>query len=298
MTHHNIQRRDFMVAGAATALSTLLPSPRAIAQQLSPKPKIRKSMMFGMVPMMPTLDERLKLAHDAGFEGIEADTMPDPKDVEEMKIGAEKYGLTVEAIVCNKHWSHPLSDPDPAKAQVCVDAMKTSLKNARDLGAGAVLLVPAVVTPAVRYDDAWKRSSERIRELIPVAEETKVVIAVEDVWNKFLLSPLEMKHYIEDFKSPWVQAWFDVGNIHLYGYPQDWIRTLGKLIRRVHIKDFSQKTMQFTNLLEGTIDWPEVGKAFKEIGYEGWFGAEVTGGYLPALTEVAQRLDKIIAHTA
>src|SRR5581483_5481502 len=120
----------------------------------------------------------------------------------------------------------------------------------------AVLLVPAVVNQETTYREAWRRSQSVIRKLIPLAEHLQVTIAVEEVWNKFLLSPLEMAKYVDEFHTPWVQAYFDVGNVVLYGYPEDWITTLGPRIRKVHLKDLKVihgkvTTAQFVNLGEG-----------------------------------------------
>ncbi|MBI3735852.1 twin-arginine translocation signal domain-containing protein, partial [Candidatus Sumerlaeota bacterium] len=119
-----VSRRDFISAGGAAALALALP--RGVSADAPAKAKIRKSLMFGMVPQLPTVEERMKLAKDAGFEGIEADTMDNPADVAAMKAASEKLGVAVEAIVCNKHWSHPLSSPDPKIADVCMEAMRTS----------------------------------------------------------------------------------------------------------------------------------------------------------------------------
>lgn len=173
--------------------------------------------------------------------------------------------------------------------------MKVSLQNARDCGADAVLLVPAVVNPQVMYRDAYERSQREIRKLLPLAEKLKVVIAVENVWNKFLLSPIEFARYVDEFNSPFLRAYFDVGNIVLYGYPQDWIRTLGARIVKVHVKGFDARKMQFVALREGTIDWPEVRRALKEVGYKGFVTAEIGGGDRDYLKNISGQMDKIIA---
>src|SRR5208282_1953396 len=174
--------------------------------------------------------------------------------------------------------------------------MRTSLHNAKLWGSDAVLLVPAVVNAQTSYRDAWTRSQTEIRKLIPMAEELKVVIAIEEVWNKFLLSPLEMEKYINEFESPWIKAWFDVGNVVLYGYPQDWIRTLGKSISNVHLKDFKRKESgwAWVNLGEGDVDWSAVRKAFAEIGYSGSVIAELESGNEAYLRDVSKRIDRLL----
>jgi hexulose-6-phosphate isomerase len=190
----------------------------------------------------------------------------------------------------------PLSSPDPQVVAASIKGMQTSLRNAKMWGSDAVLLVPAVVNPQIAYKDAWARSQDAIRKLIPMAQDLKVVIAVENVWNKFLLSPMEFAQYVDSFKSPWVKAYFDVGNIVLYGYPQDWIRTLGNRIVKVHFKDFRfQKRMaEFVALRDGDIDWKEVHKAFVDIGYKGPVTVELPGGDKEQIAEISRRVDMIL----
>src|SRR5208282_6724589 len=189
-----------------------------------------------------------------------------------------------------------LSSSDSAVVAKSMEGMRTSLHNAKLWGSDAVLLVPAVVNAEMPYRDAWTRSQTEIRKLIPMAEELKVVIAIEEVWNKFLLSPLEMARYIGEFQSPWIKAWFDVGNVVLYGYPQDWIRTLGRDIAKVHLKDFKRKEdgYAWVNLGDGDVDWPAVRQAFVEIGYSGSAIAELEGGDEAYLRDVSRRIDRLL----
>jgi L-ribulose-5-phosphate 3-epimerase len=196
-----------------------------------------------------------------------------------------------------EHWRSPLSSADPAVVAKSVAGMETSLRNAKAWGAGVVLLVPAVVNPQTSYKEAWTRSQRVIKErLLPLAAELKVVIAVEEVWNRFLLSPLEMARYVDELDSPWAKAYFDVGNVVLYGYPQDWIRTLGPRIVRVHLKDFSMDrgkgTFAWKNIGEGDIDWPAVRQAFADIGYAGYVTTELEGGDAAYLADVSGRVSR------
>jgi L-ribulose-5-phosphate 3-epimerase len=194
------------------------------------------------------------------------------------------------------HWQYPLSSDDAAVVEKSLAGMRTSLHNSEVWGSDTVLLVPAVVNPRTSYRDAWTRSQSQIRKLIPLAEELRIVIAIEEVWNKFLLSPLEMATYIAEFKSPWIKAWFDVGNVVLYGYPQDWIRTLGKNISNVHLKDFKRKEggYSWVNLGDGDVDWPAVRQAFADIGYSGSAIAELDGGDEAYLRDVSRRIDRLL----
>jgi hexulose-6-phosphate isomerase len=290
-----VDRREFLAGASAAAIAAGTQDPNA-AHASERRADIKKAVVFGMLPRDMPLDDRFKLARDSGFDGVEAYTTPDPKQVDALRAAAEKSGLRIHSIMNQAHWQFPLSSDDAQTVKRSLDGMVTSLHNAHDLGADTVLLVPAVVNPKTRYIDAYRRSQRRIRELLPQAEELGVTIAVEEVWNKFLLSPLEFARYVDEFNNPHLVAYFDVGNVVLFGYPQDWIRTLGERIKKVHIKDFKVdgSTWHWTNLYDGAVDWPEVRRAFAEIGYSGWFTAELSGGDAAYLTDVAKRMDKII----
>jgi hexulose-6-phosphate isomerase len=204
--------------------------------------------------------------------------------------------MHIHSVMNSAHWKFPLNSTDPQVVAASMKGMETSLRNAKLWGAQTVLLVPAVMSAQTSYRDSWTRSQAQIRKLIPMAQEYKVVIAVEDVWNKFLLSPKEFAEYVDEFKSPWVKAYFDVGNIVLYGYPQDWIRTLGKRIDKLHFKDFrfQKRQAEFVPLREGDIDWKEIYKALVEIGYKGTATVEVQGGDKAAIAEISRRVDLIL----
>ena len=286
-------RRDFMAAAALPALASI---PTAITAASTRLP-IRKAVLFEMLPKSLSIADRFKLARDTGFEATECPTTPDQRTADEIKKASESARLPIHSVMNMAHWKYPLSSADPAVVAESVKGMETSLRNAHFWGAETVLLVPAVVNPQTSYQDAWTRSQQQIRKLIPMAEELKVIIAVEEVWNKFLLSPLEYAKYIDEFRSPWVRSYFDVGNVALTGYPQDWIRTVGQRIAKLHIKDFRFRKMQaeFVPLREGDIDWPEVHKALGEIGYHGTATVELEGGDEAYLREVNRRFELILS---
>jgi hexulose-6-phosphate isomerase len=295
-----MNRREFLRRTAAASVAAGLMATKQA--QAAPRPHLTKSLKFGMVTSKGadgntlSIEDRFRIAKDAGFESVEPDTIFDAGQLEEVRKASEKFDLPVDAIICSTHWKYPLSDPDPDVYEKTMEGMRVSLQNAKDLGGDMVLLVPAVVNPNVMYRDAWTRSVERIKPLADDADRLGITIGIENVWNKFLLSPLEAKAYIEEIDNERVQFWFDVGNVVLFGYPQDWIRTLGPLIARVDLKDFKADTRDFVPLLDGSVDWPEVMKAFDEIGYQGAMAAEVQGGDQAYLTEyVSERMDTIIA---
>jgi L-ribulose-5-phosphate 3-epimerase len=283
-------RRDFVKTVAAVAAGSVVRFPRAA------KPAIKKGLVFDMVPSTLSYADRFKLVRDAGFEVVQALTEPDEAKAAAMRQAADAAGIRIDSVMNVDHWQYPLSSGDPAIVEKSLAGMRTSLRNAKLWGADTVLLVPAVVNPQTSYHDAWTRSQTQIKKLIPLAEELKVVIAIEEVWNRFLLSPLEMAQYVDEFHSPSIQAWFDVGNVVLYGYPQDWIRTLGKRIVKVHLKDFKRTEggYSWVNLGDGDVDWPAVKGAFTDIGYAGSVIAELDGGDEAYLRDVSQRIDRLL----
>ncbi len=224
----------------------------------------------------------------------------DQAEAEAIAKASESTGLVIHSVMNSDHWRYPLSSPDPEVVRKSVAGMKTSLMNAALWKAGIVLLVPAVVDGKTGYSEAWSRSVPVIRDqLIPIASGFRVQIGIEEVWNKFLLSPLEFNRYIDEFQSPIVKAYFDVGNVVFYGYPQDWIRTLGRRIARLHLKDFKVDrdagTFEWKNLGEGDIDWVEVRKALVEAPNAMWLTTEISGGDRAYLTDVLRRVDRFLA---
>jgi L-ribulose-5-phosphate 3-epimerase len=290
-----INRRAFLESAAALSALAALPPGTVVA---AGQPK--KAVLLYMLPKEMSYRDRFQLARDVGFEGIEIGTESDPRAAEEIRDASAKTGLRVHSVMNSDHWKFPLSSADPAVVGKSVAGMETSLRNAKLWGADVVLLVPAVVNPETPYRDAWTRSQKVIKErILPLAQELKVVVGIEEVWNKFLLSPLEHARYVDDFASPWVKAYLDVGNMVFYGYPQDWIRTLGPRIVRVHLKDFQldrpNGRFYWKNLGEGDVDWPEVRKAFAEVGYDGWITTEIEGGDAAYLKDVVARVDRFLA---
>jgi L-ribulose-5-phosphate 3-epimerase len=294
----HIDRRTFLESAAMVSGLAALHAKTAAAAS-TPK----KAVLISMLPKELSFLDRFKMAVDVGFEGLEARTVTDPKTADEIKSASEKSGLRIHSVMNMDHWDHPLSSDKAEQVSKSVAGMETSLRNAKLWGADAVLLVPAVVNPQTTYQQAYTRSQKVIRErILPLAQELKIIIAVEEVWNKFLLSPLEFARYVDEFKSPWVQAYFDVGNVVFYGYPQDWIRALGKRIVKMHVKDFQldrpNGRFHWKNLGEGDIDWPEVRKAMGEIGYAGYVTTEISGGDAAYLKDVVARLDRFLAGQA
>jgi L-ribulose-5-phosphate 3-epimerase len=289
-----MDRRAFLESVVAAAAWMPFGAPAAPARS-GPK-----ALLVSMLPADLSYAERFALARASGFDAVEMQTVADRDTAREIAGAATQAGLRIHSVMNADHWRYPLSSGDRTVVDRSVAGMVTSLHNAALWGADAVLLVPAVVDAATSYGDAWRRSQQVIRErLLPVAAELHVIVAIEEVWNKFLLSPLEFARYVDELDSPWVKAYFDVGNVVFYGYPQDWIRVLGPRIAKVHLKDFQldrpNGRFAWKNLGDGDIDWPAVRRAFEDIGYRGAFTTELPAGDAAYLKDVSTRVDRLLA---
>lgn len=298
------QTRRELLRHSAAALAALAMFPGVSSGRPRARPPrgIKKAVKYGMVAGARSMAEKFKLLSSLGFDGVEMDS-PNSFSAEEVLAARDESGLTIHGVVDSVHWNKPLSDPDPAVRSEGRRALETALRDCKSYGGSTVLLVPAVVRKSVSYADAYVRSQEEIRKVLPLAAELGVQIALENVWNQFLLSPLEAARYVDEFESPWIGWYLDVGNVVNYGWPEQWIRILGKRIIKVDVKEFSRKQRDDeglwkgfgVELLEGDCDWPEVMKALDEIGYSGWATAEVAGGDEERLRFLADRMDRIFA---
>ena len=240
-----------------------------------------------------TLKEKMKLAKDAGFEGIELDVSGDGPitlDSDEDAIAAigslaADSGLTLSGLATGMYWEfNPASENAETRAQAKA-VLEKQIRVASQLGIDAVLVVPGSVgadfipgCEELSYDKVWDRATEFISNALPLAKELGVDIGIENVWNKFLLSPLEMARFIDQFDDARVGSYFDVGNVLATGYPEHWIPILNDRIRRVHVKDYRRAVGSvdgFVDLLSGDVNWPAVVQSLKSIGYSGWVAAEM-----------------------
>jgi hexulose-6-phosphate isomerase len=295
MTDTSIDRRQFLARSTAAAVGAgMLAAGAGAAEATKPAfPPLPRAVIISMLPKDLSDPDKFALAKKCGFDGIESGPMDDLAAAKTRGEQARAAGVPIHSIIYGG-WQNLLSDPDAAVVDKGKATIEAALRSAKAMGADNILLVPAKVTANVRYSEAYERSQKHIREMLPLAEELKIIIAVEEVWNDFLMSPMEFARYVDEFNSPWVRAYFDVGNVVAFGYPQDWIRTLGKRIVKVHFKDFKREGRKWVNLREGDIDWPEVRKAFAEVGYTGFVTAELSGGDEAYLKDLSERMTKIV----
>jgi L-ribulose-5-phosphate 3-epimerase len=287
-----IHRRSFFHAAGLALATSMLPGQKNTYAAEPSKNRWKKAFMLGGLskgsPLAP-----FQLLKDAGFEGVEL-ISPSELSLDEVLSARDKTGLIIHGVSGSRHWTDPLSDPDPDVVARGMAAIRQEFADCKAYGGTTVLVVPAVVNKKVGYRDAYKRSQENIRKLIPDAEKHGVKIAIEEVWNKFLLSPVEFARYIDEFESPWVGAYFDVGNVVEFGYPEQWIHELGKRILKVHIKEYAKDKRFKYKLGEGEIDWGAVRASLSEAGYEGWITAEVPFGDLAAMKDVVHRMNDLL----
>lgn len=304
-----VNRRDFLkLGGSALTVAALQPGglmAEGTAAQPGKKRDIKNAIMFATVPGDMSVMDKFKMIRDAGFEGVEPMGSMDHDEVLKAKDAA---GLFIPSVCDALNWAKPLSDPNPAARAAGLEGLQTALRDCKTYGGSSVLLVPGVVNQQVAYNDAYARSQAEIRKALPLAEQLGVKIAIENVWNEFLLSPLEAARFVDEFNSPAIGWHFDVGNVINYGWPEQWIRVLGKRIQKLHIKEYSRKKRDAegrwkgfkVDYLEGDNNWPAVVKALDEIGYHGWAIAE-PAFHPPGLDDAAflkhvrESMDKIFA---
>jgi hexulose-6-phosphate isomerase len=221
---------------------------------------------------------------DMGIEGYLSDLALNTSEDEIMAVAraAQKIGIEIYSISTALNFNYPLTSPDARVRAKGVKVIQKALKYGLLLGADVALVVPGVVTTEVTYSQALERSKAAILQLVPLAKETGVCMGIENVWNKFILSPLEFRDFIDSFKSEYIGALFDVANILAYGYPEQWIDELAGRIKSVHIKDFMTSVGNingFVNIFEGDVDWPKVMKALRRVGYDGYLTVETIPAY-------------------
>lgn len=324
MINTQSSRRRFLATTAtlAAGFSLSLTPGRGWAAEPEFKTKLKKAVIL----TKPT-EDGLKKLKDAGFEGVEGGVIPQA-DAEKARAIADKLGMKIHSVI--RGWAE-FNSTDAAKVESTFKVSEDGLKAAHGFGADAMLLVPCRIggmkmpkprefqfefdqktgliskvaagdnAPYADYIAAHNRaittSTEHVKRLIPLAEKLGVVIALENVWNNLWTQPAIFSHFVASFRSPWVKAYFDIGNHVKYAPSEEWITALGPLVSKLHVKDFKLDqdpggNGKFTNIREGSVNWPAVRAAIEKVGYNGWLTIE-GGNCTPE--EHNKRLDLIIA---
>lgn len=278
------QNRRTFLKSATAAGAAIVPGFHAAAFAAEPdKPRIRKAVKYHMVTAGKTISDKFKIVRDIGFDGIEI-RVRDKVDKAAALKASQSVDLPIHGVINS-------SDPD----------IKTAVELASYFGGTSVLVVAGRVTKTVSYDENYRVTQQIIRRAIPTAEKHGIRILVENVWNDFLLSPLEMARYLDEFDSPFVGAYFDIGNVVRFGFPDQWIRILGKRIGKLDVKEYSRRLQKDEGLWkgfqveigDGDADYASVRQALADIGYvDGWATAEVKGGDSDRLQFIADRMDR------
>lgn len=271
-----------------------------------------KGMNVWTLPAGLTIEEQFALTKDANFDTIElnlSESQPQDNivskdlalndsptltlDVTQEELAAikalsEKYELPITSISTSLHWNYSLTDHDETTRQKGIAIVKKMIDVCKALGGDTVLVVPGLVKQTESYDDCYDRALAALKELAPYAEANEIYIGIENVWNKFLLSPIETRDFIDKIDSPFVGMYFDAGNVLQFGFPEQWVRILGNRIKKIHVKDFNTgigNIYGFTTLLNGSLSWVHLVEAIHEIGYTGPLTCE-----LSAYTENGQQI--------
>lgn len=284
-----MNRRSFLSATALSLAGTSIPS----AQESTPRERVVTpahdkrlllSLKCGMAKEGASLHEKFALLQELGYDGVELDS-PGGQDKEEALAASRALRFPIHGVVDSIHWGTRLSDPSAEVRAQGLAGLQTAIRESRIVGGTSVLLVPGVVDKNTTQKQAWDRSLEQVQQALPLAAQLGIHILIENVWNGMFYDPKgsdsqsadQLAHYLDEANSPWFGSYFDIGNHQRFAKPAEWIRTLGKRIVKMDVKDWG-KTAGFSKIGAGDVDWPEVRKAIAEINFSGWMTAEVGGG--------------------
>lgn len=289
-------RRSFLAAVTAAATGSLIRDGFAADAK---NDKLKKAVKFSMIAGRAPIREKFELIKKLGFQGVEFDSPSNVNRAEAVEA-RDKTDIAIHGVIDSVHWRDTLSSPKDEIRAKGLEALKTAISDAKFYGADTVLLVPGVVNKDATFEQCWERSQAEIQKVIPLAQQQQVRIAIEVVWNNFITKPEQLVKYVDQFKSPYVGAYFDCSNMLRYGISSgDWIRALGKRMLKFDFKGFSKakyeaKQNPWVPIGEGDENWPDVLKALDEVGYRGWATAEVSGGGEKELRDVADRMNRCL----
>jgi len=272
---------------------------------------VKKGICYGCIDEGDTFEAKLAAARQAGYDGVELSfdsqaTAPlrmgmDRGEVERLRATVESHGLEVRSLMSGATLRDtPILHSDPAIRRQAVANLAAALQTAAWIGAGTILVHPGQLRPDTRYDEAWGWTVQVLRDLIPACEQTGVGLGLENVWNKFLLAPTEMRQLLDEVGHPLVGCYLDTANMLLYGYAEQWVAIVGSRIRKVHVKDFKRERGggRFCQLLAGDCNYPAVMRELRALGYDDYLTSEVSRGERgegQTMADTAARIGEIIA---
>jgi hexulose-6-phosphate isomerase len=288
-----------MALGAGAMASKSTAGMRAKPKKITRQP-IFKSLKFGMIREELSILDKFKLVQGLGYDGVELNS-PGGENKEECLEASQKTGLPIHGVVDSKHWSVRATEADPERRKQCLNDLLTAIKESHFCGGSSALFVPGHGKDGPE-EEIIQRSLEVIQQALPTAAKLGVHILIENVWNSMFYdhdgkpeqTADRYAEFIDACNSPWVGAYYDIGNHHKYGQPQEWVRTLGKRIVKLDVKGFSREANNWSAIGDGTIDWPATRAALDEIGFTGWCTAEVGGGDRQRLADILARLNRVL----
>lgn len=303
LTHHKpMNRKSFIQSSAILLGSTFFSSNIALGIGHKPEKLLKKALGFDMIKEDLTIMDKFQLVKDLGFQGIEINS-PSNLNLNELTKAIDKTGVIIPSTVNKDHWSIPLSSSDASVRQKIVKSIGESIETTKILGGDTVLVVPGVVNKDMPYEMAYNNALMAVRDIIPMAEKANIKIGFENVWNNFILSPVEAKHFLDEINHPLIGWYFDIGNVLRYGWPEHWIETLNSKIFKLHAKEFSIKKMNDEGLWkgfsvelgQGDVNWSAVMTKIKQIDYKGeWITLELGGGDRQHLLKLSNQFDSIL----
>jgi L-ribulose-5-phosphate 3-epimerase len=290
-------RRAFLQQSAFTALAL---STQVIKADSPPPLRLKLALKYNMANFGLNMEKSFTLLKEMGFDGVELDS-PGGQNKIEALAASRATGLPIHGVVDSIHWQTRLSDPDEAVREKALAGLLLAIRESHAVGGTSVLLVPGVADEKTTAEQVWQRSIPLIRKALPLAEELKIHILIENVWNQFLYDPKGgnaqdaklLCDYIDEINSPLVGSYFDIGNHQKFAKPAEWIRQLGKRIVKMDIKDWGVKN-GFCKIGEGDIAWPDVRAAIADIKFSGWVTAEVQGGNPDVCKDIIARMRKYL----
>lgn len=301
----NFDRRQFLSTSLLAASASLVPGglgAQSAGLNLNPidAERMKFSLKIGMCAFGETPMEKFRVVKDIGYDGIELNS-PGGLDKQACLEASQKLGLPIHGVVNSIHWQSHFSSPDPEVQATAIEGLRQCIRDTKLTGGSAVLIVPGVVNKENSHQQVWDRSIETISKVIPFAAFHGIHILIENVWNNFLYDPSGsddqsadlLKNYIDEFNSPWIGSYFDIGNIQKFGKPEKWITTLGSRIVKLDVKDWSVKD-GFCSIGAGDVNWPEVRKSLLDINYTGWATAEVAGGDKKRCTQILANMKSVL----
>lgn len=289
-------RRQFLKTSTLALAGTCFASAETVGNSASsiiiPDGRIKLSLKIGMVGFGKNPLEKFTALQKMGYDGIELNS-PGGLDKKLCKAAGDQLNFPIHGVVNSLHWRKTFSDPSEEVRAEAVKGLKQCITDTQIVGGSAILIVPGVVRKGVTHQQAWDRSIACIQEVLPLAAAAGIHILIENVWNNFLYDPKggnqqtadQLKNYIDECNSPWVGSYFDIGNHQRFGEPAKWIKTLGKRVVKLDVKDWGKKN-GFCKIGEGDVDWTAVRSSLLDINYSGWATAEVKGGNEARCAEV------------